>query len=313
MPRPQYRPGFTLIELLVVIAIIAILIALLLPAVQQAREAARRTQCKKNLFQIGLALQNYHQAHESLPPGSLNETGPIRHEPRGYHHNWIVCLLPYLDERPIYRRIDPKVGIYDAANATARQAPIALLYCPSDPGARKSARADDVAAALTNYAGVHHPVEAPIDVTNHGVLFLNSRVRFEDVPDGVSHTFFVLEIERSEADLGWASGTRASLRNGGVTINATPGGSRYYNDPAARGDQSEEWLEQLALTTFDDRVDEASRTDPALIVGGFGSHHEGGAHVAVGDGNARFISQNIDKELLQQLLDRADGTVHEEF
>jgi hypothetical protein len=156
-------------------------------------------------------------------------------------------------------------------------------------------------------------VEAPIDVTNHGVLFLNSRVRFEDVPDGVSHTFFVGEIERSEADLGWASGTRATLRNGGVTINTTPGGSRYYNDPAARGDQSEEWLEQLAMTTFDDRVDEESRADPALIVGGFGSHHEGGAHIAVGDCSARFISENVDVELLRQLLDRADGAVHKEF
>ena len=311
--RARFRPGFTLIELLVVIAIIAILIALLLPAVQQAREAARRTQCKKNLFQIGLALQNYHQAHESLPPGSLNESGPIRHEPKGYHHNWIVCLLPHLDERPIYSRIDPNVGIYDAANATARQAPIALLYCPSDPAARTSARADDVSAALTNYAGVHHPVEAAIDVMNHGVLFLNSRVRFEDVPDGVSHTIFVGEFKRSEADLGWASGTRASLRNGGVTINATPGGSRYYNDPTARGDQSEEWEELLSATTFDDRVDEESRTDAALIVGGFGSHHAGGAHIGVGDGSAKFISENISMDTLRLLLDRSDGTVHEEF
>jgi prepilin-type N-terminal cleavage/methylation domain-containing protein len=307
------RPAFTLIELLVVIAIIAILIALLLPAVQQAREAARRTQCKKNLFQISLALQNYHQAHESLPPGSLNDVGPIRNEPGGYHHNWYGCLLPYLDELPVYHRIDHDAGIYEASNASARQAPIELLYCPSDPAARKSARNDDIAAALTNYAGVHHQVEAPIDVTNHGVLFLNSRVRFDDVPDGVSHTIFVGEIKRSEDDLGWASGTRASLRNGGTAVNRTPGGSRYYNDPSARGDPSEERLQQMAATKFDDRVDAATRTDAALIVGGFGAHHAGGAHFALGDGAVRFVSENIDADTFRQILDRADGSVHKEF
>ncbi len=307
------RPAFTLIELLVVIAIIALLIAMLLPAVQQVREAARRTQCNKNLFQIGLALQNYHQAHESLPPGSLNEAGPIRNEPQGYHHNWIVCLLPYLDERPIYSRIDPAAGIYEAANAAARQASVPLLFCPSDPAARQSARADDVPVALTSYAGVHHPLEAPIDVTNHGVLFLNSRVRFADVPDGVSHTVFVGEIKRSESDLGWASGTRASLRNGGMALNRTPGGSRYYNDPAAHGDPSEEWLQQMAATKFDDRVDAGSRADAALLVGGFGSHHPGGSHFAMGDGSVRFVSENINRDTLQQLLDRADGAVQVEF
>src|SRR5262245_32852973 len=92
----QLRRGFTLIELLVVIAIIAVLIALLLPAVQQAREAARRTQCKNNLMQMGLALHNYEMTYERLPPGSVDPNRPIRNEPKDYHFGWMVKLLPYL-------------------------------------------------------------------------------------------------------------------------------------------------------------------------------------------------------------------------
>ena len=98
--RPAARRGFTLIELLVVIAIIAVLIALLLPAVQQAREAARRTHCKNNLAQIGLALHNYYDMWETLPPGTVNPEGPIRWEEQGYHFSWTVALLPMLDQQP---------------------------------------------------------------------------------------------------------------------------------------------------------------------------------------------------------------------
>src|SRR4051794_28379521 len=97
-PGPQRRDGFTLIELLVVIAIISVLIALLLPAIQAAREAARRVQCVNNLMQIGIALQNYESSHELLPPGVINPSGPIQNAPTGYHASWMLQLLPFLEQ-----------------------------------------------------------------------------------------------------------------------------------------------------------------------------------------------------------------------
>ncbi len=301
--------GFTLIELLVVIAIMAILIALLLPAVQQAREAARRTQCKNNLHQVIYALQNYHQAFEVLPPGSVNQTGPIHNMPDGFHHGWYTSLLPFLDQQPVFRHIDPDLGIYTEEQRAARTTLIPVLLCLSDSGPYYASRSDDVPAALTNFAGVHHPVEAPIDVTNHGVLFLNSRVKMSDVPDGVSHTLFVGEMLRSAADLGWASGTSSTLRNGGLDINDTPAGSMYYNDPGA-GSGPASWP---ATVVFDDAFDLALRNDLTLLVGGFGSHHEGGCHFALGDGSVRFLSENISQTVYLQLLDRGDGGIVGEF
>jgi prepilin-type N-terminal cleavage/methylation domain-containing protein len=312
------HPGFTLIELLVVIAIMAILIALLLPAVQQAREAARRTQCKQNLHQIGIALQNYHLAHECLPPGTVNETGPVRSEPKGYHHGWITFLLPHLDERVLYGMVDSSVSIYDAKNATARKTVVPLLLCPTDPATRLSARNDDAAVALASYAGAHHPVEAPIDATNHGVLFLNSRVRYEDISDGTAYTIFGGEILRSADHLGWASGTRGTLRNGGAFINQTPGGSRYYNDPTyvpppAPPEAVEDDGSGATPPAPIVKPAVAAPADAALVVGGFASDHVGGAQFVFGDGSVRFLSQNIAQGVFQQLLDRADGRVTPDF
>ena len=107
LPRQPQRNerGFTLVELLVVIAIIAILVALMLPAVNAAREAARRTSCLNNMVQLALALHNFEYHFEALPPGVTNPDGPIRNEPQGIHVSWTVRILPYLEERAVFSAI----------------------------------------------------------------------------------------------------------------------------------------------------------------------------------------------------------------
>jgi prepilin-type N-terminal cleavage/methylation domain-containing protein/prepilin-type processing-associated H-X9-DG protein len=207
------RRGFTLVELLVVIAIIGILVALLLPAVQAAREAARRVQCSNNLVQLIVAVNHYEMAHGVYPPGTINAQGPIRNAPVGYHHGWITQLLPYLEHRNAYAHIDRSVGVYHPKNAPVRDLAINVLACASavSPGAGYSA-----------YAGLHHDVEAPIDTNNNGVFFLNSRVRYDEISDGTSQTIFIGEKLTDSSDLGWMSGTRATLRNTGTPLGGIP-------------------------------------------------------------------------------------------
>ena len=279
------RPGFTLIELLVVIAIIAVLVALLLPAVQQAREAARRSQCKNNLMQIGLAMHNYEMSHECLPPGSIDPNRPIRNEPKGFHVGWIVQLLPYLDQTNIYQHFKTSVSVYDPDNDPARKTQIKVLLCPSDWNLTET-------VGETSYAGCHHDSEAPIDVDNNGVLFLNSRIPHTHIIDGVANTLFVGEYVNSPGSLGWASGTRWSLRNAGGGIT---GPTTRPRGPGV----------QAALPPVD--------TADVLAVGGFSSAHAGGTHFAVGDGSVRFLSQNINPGAYKNLINRGDGELPSDF
>jgi prepilin-type N-terminal cleavage/methylation domain-containing protein len=304
------RSGFTLVELLVVIAIIGILIALLLPAVQAAREAARRTQCGNKLSQLILAVHNYELAHAMLPYGVVNAVGPILNQPQGYHISWVARILPFIEEPNAFRQLDFSVGAYDPKNLPVRRLTISTLLCPSSG-------APDVGRSC--YAACHHDVEAPIDVDNHGAFFLNSRISFEDVSDGSSQTIFLGEklILQSDNDLGWLSGTRSTLRNTGSRINAGLGSPPPTLAPWEIGLPEQESGAAAPAGAATAQVTEGNGGDPRgaaaqnpnvlTIVGGFGSHHAGGALFAFGDGSVQFLSESILPPVYQQLGHRADG------
>ena len=214
------RRGFTLVELLVVMAISGIMLAMLLPALQSSREIGRRATCANNLRRLGLANGDYQSAHEFYPAGVADSQGPILSEAKGMHHGWIEQLLPYLDERVVQAKIDFTVSVYDPKNAAVRSLRLPELLCPSDDVVAESPH--------SSYAGCHNDTEAPIAADNRGVFFLNSRLRPEDITDGLAYTLFLSEkqTEGCGTDLGWMSGTRATLRNTGTELNRT--GPRAY-------------------------------------------------------------------------------------
>ena len=290
--HPQVR-GFTLIELLVVIAIIAILIALLLPAVQQAREAARRTQCKNNLMQIGLALHNYEMAFETLPPGCVNETGPIRNVEEGYHMSWIVQILPSLEQSSLFGQINFNVSAYAATNGGFRKMVMPSLTCPSDW--QQQVSQGNQTLAMNNYAACFGGENVPIDSKNNGVMFLNSSIGFRQIRDGASNTIMVGEkcVIEDANELGWMSGTKSTLRNTGVAINK---GWDVGGD--AQG-----------AARFRKALPPPSDTDTS----GYSSYHTGGCQVVLADGSVRFLSENISLPIYANLGNRADMEFTGEF
>ena len=266
-PIPAMKhPAFTLVELLVVIAIIGMLIALLLPAVQAAREAARRMQCSNHLMQLAVAVKNYEQSFGALPSGTVNDTGPIRNVPIGNHMGWIPRLLPFIEQTNVYKGIDFTKGVYDPENrdvwlSTSR---LNVFVCPSDGMGWSSWSRSDTESnkpGTVNYMACHSSTETPIDADNDGVFFLNSKLRSRDIPDGTSNTIFFGEsmIIRDDqirqeprqgygrtfilpedaegpfvyANLGWMSGTPGTIRNTGNPPNVYVGPFSNWTMPHA--------------------------------------------------------------------------------
>jgi len=305
------RGGFTLIELLVVIAIIAILIALLLPAVQQAREAARRSSCKNNMKQIGLALHNYHETHKTFPPGWVASRDSVPDRVSQTNNlAWSVFLLPFLDQTTIYNKLDPNVGWakYDGSawgyeNATLYKTAIPVFMCPSDP-------LEGLNTYLTgsfgkmNYAGIYSPrwwdtVNSTM-VSGRGVFAINSITRFKTIKDGTSNTLLIGERACSAQTLGtyyggiwigtFSGGTAPNYDaswayNLGVIGNAvdsTAGPTGRYNINGTR------------TQLFGGELDAPETYQGRAYDWAFNSEHTGGAHFTFADGSVKFLSENMD-------------------
>jgi prepilin-type N-terminal cleavage/methylation domain-containing protein/prepilin-type processing-associated H-X9-DG protein len=285
---PGRRSAFTLIEILLVLAIIGVLISLLLPAIQSSRELARRVSCQNNLMQLGTALGQYASSYGVLPPGVVNDRGPITGRPGGYRFSWAVQILPFLQQPAMYREFDFRHGVDSPANATARQHRIQTFLCPSE-----------WTAGSMSYAGCHHDVEAPIAADNHGVFYLNSRTRYDDITDGPAFTIFLGEVGSSRMLEAWAVGGKSTLRNTGTPINGGP----VVPIPGAG----------FTVSSFDSTDPNAAASaaaEEAMInpyVGGFRSAHPGGANFLFGDGSVRFLNSGTDALVYRHLGHRSDG------
>ena len=265
--------GFTLIELLVVIAIIAVLIALLLPAVQQAREAARRTQCRNNLHQIGLALHNYHDTHNTLPPGAVNASNNPNNPP---HTAWGALILPFMDETALYNAMNFGNGDHSGlTNSTVTRSVLMQYACPSDEAPSLATPFGGQPLVRTgNYVGnsgsTRLGCRGPFSLSaTTGPFVINSRVRIRDVRDGTSNSIAVGE-------------STLALRS---CIGSGPlwGIGKYES---CYGDTSRP-------INYQPKPNDCHST--------FGSTHEGGCFMLFLDGQVRFLSENIDTTTFRAL------------
>ncbi|MBI2823654.1 MAG: DUF1559 domain-containing protein [Planctomycetia bacterium] len=285
----ESRSAFTLVELLVVIAIIGVLIALLLPAVQAARSAARRTACKNNLKQIGLALSTYADVHGTFPAGwiGFDPVARLPHPEGATGWSWNALLLPYMEHGTVWSGLihfDRPVA--DPVHQAARVTVLPMFQCPEDPGDRTfDAVLAELAAA--NYVGAFGTDDID-DCTgmspgstcaSNGVLFHNSGVRLAEITDGLSHTFVV--GERSSR-LGYSTWVGVVPGGDGAIVRIVGSFDHTPNHPTGH---------------FDD----------------FGSYHPGGCHFVMGDGSVQFVSQLVALSVYQAHATRSAGDIATEF
>jgi prepilin-type N-terminal cleavage/methylation domain-containing protein/prepilin-type processing-associated H-X9-DG protein len=307
---PSRARGFTLVELLVTIAIIMILIGLLAPAVQSAREAARRARCVQNLRQIGIALHAYHDIAATLPPGGMPCHDP-RYCGKDCHFRWIdkgifVSILPYFEQSSIYNAINQDLSIYSIENSTVHGVAVGGRTCPSDPTASSPqalSGVPDVSAlgpffarpidparrmALTSYAGCYgsylvsgHPrpgadcnLPAQILEELDGTFITRKPIRLADISDGLSQTMFVAE-------------------HSVTSIYAAKEFAHWHSQDVA-------WFisgnlgSTLFVTYFPPNIQRKANLSAA---GNFrfaaSSNHPGGLNALMGDGSVRFIKDSI--------------------
>jgi len=320
------RRGFTLIELLVVIAIIAVLIALLLPAVQQAREAARRSQCKNNLKQLGLAFHNYHDTHKSFPPGVVLQTSDSNYKGDGSNGTqsveswgWGAFLLPYLEQPALYNQGNiGSGGKLESVVSTVPLVSLPVYRCPSDPAPIIRTGNPQAHWATANYkgncghrtcifsenvGGTIRPVAFGGSNDFGGLLRMDSNIKMRDVTDGTSNTIMAGEIA-------WQKGT--------ITYQAAVWAGCLQGEQGNCADD--------VVASGRAPINSQSTNQEALHES-FSSQHTGGAQFLFCDGSVHFISENVNyisNDLLngngsavdstyEQLLNRFDNQVVGEY
>jgi prepilin-type processing-associated H-X9-DG protein len=280
----------TIVELLVVLAIVAVSLALGLPAIQHSIQDARRSQCKNNMKQLGLALHNYHEVYAALAPGWISRDGTPG---TGARSGWQLAILPFVDQAPLYNQIDfklPSPVEVEGKPVALFQTPLPIYRCPTDPTPATNPLRGDYATSnySGNYGNVPPPrlrslgmsdfwpgaVEAPLK--SRGIFARDSSVKFPDIVDGMSNTIMAGERGISSGAGIWA----------GVTDNA-------HED--------------------DTLTDGSHRSRPNAGLFSFSSRHDQGVHILMCDGSVRFLSDKIDSKpgaelgILQMLTCRNDG------
>lgn len=275
--------GFTLVELLVVIAIIGVLMALLLPAVQAAREAARRMHCLNNLKQFGVALHNYHDKYRSLPAGWIGPSG----------YGWGVAILPELEQSTLYENLQvssfPSVPPPDAASEYDVALPV--FVCPSDAGPDENVNYSHNGTEgykKANYIGVNNGGEFVVHAggSERGIFGIATWTRLGDVTDGTSNTFAVGERRLMMPD-----------DRGAIWLRAINKVGTYTYGPAVVGTCGKD----VKINAVESRFI------------GFSSHHQGGSQFLLADGSARMVSESIDGDSYVHLGQKDDGEIIKEY
>ena len=308
--RPDGQNGFTLIELLVVIAIIGVLVGLLLPAVQQAREAARRSTCGNKLRQLAVALHNHESAKRQFPAGgTILNTGLACNLTNGNLQNetgapWSIWILPSMESLALYDALDfskafcarygNRNGTHMVANSVHQFTPNEQFHCPSDFNSRSDTFNTNYHACMGGGAAADAACTNTVNryFFKNGIFYANSATKFKDITDGTTQVILLGETRYARHRDG-DEGTAASWASG-MTVG--PGGEPLGTTATMDGINSS-------------TVDPAKTLDYGVFTRVFGSNHPGGAQFALADASVRLISENISLDVYRRLGQRASGQV----
>jgi len=308
------RGGFTLVELLVVIAIIGILVGLLLPAVQAAREAARRMQCSNNLKQIGLALHNYESSYKAMPAGCNGTPNAAGTNFNGHGWTWHASILPYLEQNNLYNAIQGPDGMGNERGdqnsgkpLVVRATILKVFWCPSQPDVTGASQKNGYQPAnyngnmgtrigngnddciCTGVSNLQQMMTNPWGCMNgDGIFYVQSKIRFADVTDGLANTIFVSEVPDSGGDA-------IGQFNAGADRRVVFSGGADSNPPT-------EMSEFLIASETNDPINGGAEEAA-------GSWHPGGAQFLMGDGSVQFLSENMDMTTYRALSTRSGAEV----